>query len=325
VQWGHTEYLQRAVPYGFDQRQSQSTASYTAGRWARLNYQQSTQWFDDGRTQQWDEMASIVHLGRSATAEFVTAFPDVSDPARLRARLTRQLSPTLALEAQYGRLSAFQRSFASSHEQSRFMLTFRKTWQVQSPSRGGVVSGYALDQTGAPVSGARVSLGPYSTMTDERGAYAFRRVPQGELDLSLDKDGLPADYALDEKPQRLSVMRGQTSSVTLQVIPLSAIRGRVYQDRNRNARFDEGEGVANAVVAVNGAVTATGPTGSYAFYNQAPGRYQIRLDVQRLAKGIAAASPAVLDVELTAERPFLGADFLVERRDMPVIMRDIDR
>ena len=111
----------------------------------------------------------------------------------------------------------------------------------------------------------------------------------------------------------------------MQVIPLNAIRGRVYLDRNRNGQFDEGEGIPNAVVAVDGAVTATSATGSYAFYNQPPGRYTIRLDVQRLAKGLAPASPAELDVELTGDQPLVGIDFKVEKKDMPIIMREIRR
>jgi len=52
LQWGRTDYRHRAVPFGFNRRQSQSTASYTPGPWASVNYQQSTQWFDDGRVQE---------------------------------------------------------------------------------------------------------------------------------------------------------------------------------------------------------------------------------------------------------------------------------
>jgi hypothetical protein len=203
------------------------------------------------------------------------------------------------------------------------MVTIRKAWQVQSPSRGGDVRGRAIDQAGYPVSGALVRLGPYSTITDEAGVYKFTRVPDGQLELALDKDKLPAAYASDEKPRLLTITRGSRKNVDLQVVPLNAIRGRVYLDSNKNGFFDEDEGIANAVVAVNGFVTATSAMGSYAFYNQPPGRYKIRLDVQRLAKGLAPASPAELDVELTADHPLFGVDFTVEKKDMPIIMRDI--
>ena len=60
-------------------------------------------------------------------------------------------------------------------------------------------------------------------------------------------------------------------------------------------------------------MTATDAAGAYAFYNQPPGRYTIRLDVKRLAKGLAPASPAELAVELTADRPLAGVDFTVEK------------
>jgi hypothetical protein len=205
------------------------------------------------------------------------------------------------------------------------MLTVRKTWQVKTPARGADVRGRALDQVGEPVAGALVRLGPYSTITDETGGYAFTRVPDGQLDLFLDRDKLPAAYALDEKPRALSVLRGERQNIDLQVLPLNAIRGRVYQDLNRNGSFDDGEGVANAVLALNTSVTATSATGSYAFYNQPPGPYTIRLDVKRLGTGFVAASAAQLDVELTAEKPLLGVDFTVEKRDKPILMRDTGR
>lgn len=107
IQWGRTDYPQRAVPFGFDQRQMQSTASYTPGPWGNVMYQQSTQWLEDGRTQQWDEVSLGLQLGRRTSAHFVTAFPNVSEPERFRARITQKLSATLSLEGQYGRLSAF--------------------------------------------------------------------------------------------------------------------------------------------------------------------------------------------------------------------------
>ena len=214
---------------------------------------------------------------------------------------------------------------ASEGEQSRVMVTIRKTWQVESPARGGDVRGRAIDQAGYPRVGRARALGPYSAITDEAGDYRFARVPDGQFELALDKNKLPVAYAWDEKPRPLTVTRSSREHVDLQVIPLNTIRGRVYMDRNGNGRFDEDEGVPNAVVGVNGAVTATSATGAYAFYNQPPGRYTIRLDVKRLAKGLAPASPAELDVELTGDYPLVGIDFKVEKKDMPIIMREIPR
>jgi hypothetical protein len=325
VQWGRTDYRHRAVPFGFDRRQSHSSASYSPGPWGNVNYQQSTQWFDDGTVQEWDEVSSMLQLGKRTTVQFVTAFPDVSDPQRFRARVTQRLSPTLLLDAQYGRLSAFQLTRAFEGEQSRVMVTIRKTWQLESPARGGEVRGRAVDQAGDLVPGALVRLGPYSAITDEAGHYVFPRVPDGLFELALDGNKLPASYALAEPPRPVTVTRGSKQLVDLHVIPLNAMRGRVYLDANRNGFWDEDEGIPNAVVAVNGSVTATTATGSYAFYNQPPGRYTIRLDAQRLPKGLAPASPTELSVELTPELPLIGLDFTVEKKDMPIIMRPIPR
>ena len=265
----------------------------------------------------------MLQLGHRTRAQFVTAFPNVFDFQRFRVRLTQRLSQTLELEAQYGRLSAFQLDRASAGEKSRVLVTIRKTWQVESPARGGEVGGRAIDQAGYPVPGALVHLGPYSALTDDAGEYRFTRLPDGPFALALDKDTLPAAFALDEKPRPLTVTRDSRERIDLQVIPFNAIGGRVYLDRNHNGQWDDGEGVPNAVVGVNGSVTATTATGAYAFYNQPPGRFTIRLDVKRLAKGLVPASLAEIDIELTAGYPLLGIDFKVEKKDMPIIMREI--
>ena len=79
LQWGRTDYRQRAVPFGFDRRQSQSSAYYAPGPWGTLNYQQSLQWFDDGTVKQWDEVNSTFQIGRRTSLQLVTAFPDITD------------------------------------------------------------------------------------------------------------------------------------------------------------------------------------------------------------------------------------------------------
>jgi hypothetical protein len=205
------------------------------------------------------------------------------------------------------------------------MVAIRKTWLVASPSRGGDVRGRAIDQAANPVSGALVRLGPYSAVTDAAGGFEFSRVPTGEFELALDQNRLPVSYASNESPRPLTVNGRSRANVDLHVIPLNTISGRVYIDRDGNGRYDDTEGVAGAVIAVNGSVTATGVTGAYAFYNQPPGHYTLRLDVPRLAKGLAPASPASLVVELTDRQPLAGADFIVAMHDMPIIMRELSR
>ena len=76
LQWGRTDYRQRIVPFGFDRRQSQSSAYYAPGPWGTMNYQQSLQWFDDGTVKQWDEVNSTFQIGRRTSLQLVTAFPE---------------------------------------------------------------------------------------------------------------------------------------------------------------------------------------------------------------------------------------------------------
>ena len=69
--------------------------------------------------------------------------------------------------------------------------------------------------------GASWAVSARSPMT--AGEYRFTRVPDGPFELALDKDKLPAAYALDEKPRPLTVTRDSRERIDLQVIPLNAI------------------------------------------------------------------------------------------------------
>ena len=145
-----------------------------------------------------------------------------------------------------------------------------------------------------------------------RAATRSRACPTASSSWRSTKTGCLFLYAWDEQPRPLTVTGRSRAKVELHVIPLNTMSGRVYIDRNGNGRFDENEGVPGAVISVNESVTATDVTGTYDFYNQPPGRYIMRLDVPRLAKGLAPASAAALDVELTDSQPFGGVDFIVD-------------
>src|SRR5262249_30224301 len=159
-----------------------------------------------------------------------------------------------------------------------------------TPARGAVVTGRVIDPLGHPVRDAIVKLNDYQTRTDEQGRYAFRHVPGGSYEISLERGSLPADYEAGDLGRRLTPNGRSRAQVDFRVIPLNTITGRVYCDKNGNGVCDAGEGVPGAVLHLNGHATSTDEEGVFTFYNNEPGQYTIRLDIDRLPTSYAPAS-----------------------------------
>lgn len=320
-QWGDSQYLRLGGPFGIEQRQLQTTGSFSPARWATLSLQTATQWLEDGRAQQWQEVHAGLDLSRKTRLQLYSPLPDLFDKTRFRGRLTQDLPKELALLVDFGRVSAFQGALIRESEPPRVSVMLRKRWRVSTPARGGDVTGQIVDDLGNAVSGAGVRLGPYLAFTDQNGRYNFPRVPHGDFQLGVANDFLPAHYASDGSVHHLKMNGTERRIVNLVAIPLNSITGHVYQDINGNGRFDSGEGRPKVVLQLDAQVTATDAEGAYGFYNLAPGDYTIRLDLERLDKAYAASSETQRAAELVPGRPSIGIDFRLVYRQKPVILR----
>jgi hypothetical protein len=324
-QWGDTEYLQVGGPFGIERRQLQTSGSFSPTRWATLGLQTATQWLEDGRARQWQELHSAFTLSRRAHLQLYTSFPDIVDRSRLRGRFVQELPKQCSLLVDFGRVSAFQSATVLDSKEPRLSVMFRKSWRTPTPARGGQVSGFVLDELGNPVVGAGVRLGPYLAITDERGRYEFSKVPRGEFQLALAGDLLPALYVSDGASRQI-VMESSTREVlNLTAIPLNSIRGRVYQDVNQNGRFDRGEGRPRMALHLGDRVTATDADGAYGFYNLQPGQYVVRLDTDRPGELYTATSAPEVTVDLHSGRPALDIDFRIALKEKPVILQKASR
>jgi hypothetical protein len=96
----------------------------------------------------------------------------------------------------------------------------------------------------------------------------------------------------------------------------------VYCDRNGNGRYDEGEGVENAVVRLGERATATDADGDYMFFNVWPGAYTLRLDAAKLGSDYAA-STVDRSIELQDGHPVTGADFVVTSKTKPIVWKQV--
>ncbi len=320
-EWGGTRQLQPGMPTGIDRDALHSMASYTVGPRLNVGMRVATQWSPTAPPQSWLEAQGTVRLTRRTILQIAAPMPRPLDADRARVSLEQGLPRHFSLFAEYGRPAAYQ-DIQDATEQPRFKLLLRRDFDVATPASGGSVSGLVLDYVGRPVPGARVRLGPYSVDSDVRGAYVFAHVPRGDFELSLDPDLLPADYAWDGRARRVMVRPSSRIITDLVVAPLNAIHGRVYVDRDGNGRFDAGEGVTGAVLALGDRVTATGSDGAYDFYNVMPGRHVVRLDLTRLPAPFEFADTPALDVDLRDDRPVTRADFVVTAKAKSIIWKD---
>jgi hypothetical protein len=319
-QVGEFDYARAGFSSSIERQQTQSMASYMSGSWLNLTLQLATQRTDTGQTQHWEELQTTVRLTRSTTVRAVTAVPDMRNAKRFRAHFRQDLPFQFAVQADYGRLSAFQ-AIPNELDRSRLKVMLYRTWNVATPARGAEVRGRVIDEAGRAVSGARVKLGSYTVDTDPTGFYVFRHVPRGVYDLALDGQFLPAGYAWDGRALGLSLTSSTKMLTDLLVAPLNAIHGRVYCDRNANGRYDAGEAVASAVVHLDDRVTATDQNGAYSFYNLVPGSHVLRLNREKLPAEFEATGPVDLPVELGDFQPVTEADFRVAVKTKPIIWR----
>jgi hypothetical protein len=320
-QYGEYDFLRSEFSGSVERQQTQSMTSYSPGPRLNLTLQLATQRTDTGQVQHWEELQTTLKVTSTTTLRTVTSVPDVRNRDRLQAYLRQELPMRFAIQADYGRVSAYQ-SIAHELDRSRFKLMLFKTVDIATPARGAEVAGRVLDDAGRGVAGARVKLGPYSADTDTAGRYLFKHVPRGEYELSLESHLLPADFAWDGRLMRVTVGSTRRMYADLRVTPLNAIHGRVYIDRNANARFDAGEAVAGAVVTVGHRLTATDHEGAYSLYNLWPDTYVIRLE--GLPPGFEAGA-AEQTVTLLDGAPVTGADFRVVSKVRPILWGTVSK
>jgi hypothetical protein len=322
-QWTDIAFVREPEINAAGGRQLQSMMSYSPMRRVQLSYQHATQWTASAIARQWTELQTVFTISRATSLHAVTGFPDIGNPERFRFGLQQNLAHGFRLAIDYGRLPAFQTSESDTSDHARLLVMIRRTFAAKTPARGTEVTGRVVDPHGDPVPGAPVTLGPYVTTAGADGSYRFSHVPAGRLDLGLDPLHLPARYASDGVRQHLE-MTGSRKTLDLLAVPLHAIHGHVYIDRNGNGQFDPDEGIANVVVRLSKDefATMTDESGAYGFYNLPPASYRVWIDAARVSRDLQIVSTGSIDLELDeAGQSRTGVDLQVAVREKPIIMQ----
>jgi SdrD B-like domain len=140
------------------------------------------------------------------------------------------------------------------------------------------------NERGIPLAEVRVLSTPWSLRTNGTGNFTINNLPQGVYSVTVDLASLPLGYRIgDGEHLRFSILDQQVTDIKIPVVDAGQIRGRIFIDRNRNGRLDDGEdGAVGRTVELTGrnvkANTRTAIFGQFVFDLLPVGNYTILVD-----------------------------------------------
>ena len=301
-----------------------SAFGYSAGRRLNIQLQTTSRWRRDGAIDQFQQLVGAYQASNKTLFELFSILPTATTPNQSRIRLTRQISRTLALVAEWGNVSPYQ-GIEADPEERRLKIMIRKQWPISTRTRGGEIQGVVRDSLGQPLQNVVIRLGDYGSLTDENGVYQFQRVPDGTFQLRVDEASLPADYAVLKPSQEVEIGVRSEMRVDFSVTPLHVIQGRVCWDKNDNRQCDPDEGLPRVPIHLGRRITATREAGVFMFHNLSPGRHTVRLGLgPARAKEWIPLSPTEVDVELESGLASRRIEFLLQKKTKPVVYQKLD-
>jgi len=160
------------------------------------------------------------------------------------------------------------------------------------------------------------------TVTDGNGGYSVKGIPAGRHTVRIDIKLLRASLNPGDGLERRFWSTGLPGSrVDFPLLPLTAVRGQVFLDADRNGSMDATEqGLSGAYVLLGDTrrFTASDEQGWFAFYNLGPGQVRIFIDPKYLPDTleIIGQREHVLTIEDRKSVP--PVMFAIARKQRPV-------
>lgn len=175
------------------------------------------------------------------------------------------------------------------------------------------------------LAGIPIALGSLSHVATGRdGQFAFMNVPAGMQSVMLDLNALPVDFDAPAGSQvTLELSRGDAKRVAFGLIPLGAVRGRVFEDVNRNGQVDAGEPpVESAVVVLDGGQRSElARKGQFRFDAVRAGDHRVQLLKESLPEGSTIVGEADRAAPITRERSQVELTYLVTIEKRPEVRK----
>jgi hypothetical protein len=134
--------------------------------------------------------------------------------------------------------------------------------------------------------------------SDNTGHYVFADVPEGQHEVELNMEELPADYSPGpENVAHVSVAPRSIARTDFDVTRLANLSGTIVAPKDVQ--------VENIVVRIVGTklYTTPYPDGTFSFYNLSEGHYEVEIDEGTLPEGYILASPARVAVTAASSGP----------------------
>ncbi|UBV42118.1 hypothetical protein LAJ19_10805 [Deinococcus taeanensis] len=128
----------------------------------------------------------------------------------------------------------------------------------------GRLEGRLLRPDGQPITGLRLQAGELTTITDATGRFVFPDVPQGTVQLNVvEGDAVAGLRARPALPLPVTIVGGQTSTVTIRLSPGVTVQGQVVLDWPAAGEVAGKLVVPDAPALASLVVRLSGPEGSY--------------------------------------------------------------
>ncbi|MHB8178829.1 MAG: MSCRAMM family protein [Vulcanimicrobiaceae bacterium] len=246
-------------------------------------------------------------LGVGATLTHIQT--PVSDAVQTTPEITvgRQISPAISVLATFGEQILHDRLNPASDGSTRlFSLQLSAPFAfgngvVQGridPRLPATITGVVVEDTGStsPYAGqfgngagniAVVLDGRVVQRTDLTGRFQFNFVSPGLHEVRIESSSLPRGVTADQPVISIEVQGGQTAQIFFSLGTFGLIEGSVY-GRDTSGGLVPLQGVT-LTLDRKGAVTRTGPNGSYAFGRLSAGRHTVQVNTASLPATAAFA------------------------------------
>jgi len=210
-----------------------------------------------------------------------------------------------------------------------FTLRFPAPFPFCGPVRGRISGRLFLDVDrdgrwspgDEGIEGVLVTADGAEAITGTGGRFVFPPLEPGTYKLSL--EGLPPGLAPAKPLPRVNLIAGAELELSIPLRPQSWIRGRVFNDTNKNGLLDPGEGgipeVRLLVQGEGGQWELITDSGGLFVLAVEPGAYRVTLDTDTLPERFALTTPASVEVEVP-ERKVVRVEFGAYRKPRPVVV-----
>ena len=176
------------------------------------------------------------------------------------------------------------------------------------------VNGDGIKQKDEPgIPGITVFADKKSAVTDKNGRYNLGRIGAKVVDISLDPQTFPVGYSATEVSRHIEVTQGRRYNLDFALRSYTKIEGRVFNDVNADAVFDEGDGGIQGVTVrlSNGDWEETDRMGYFRFPEVAPGNLNIYIDTATIPEGYVSKTPIRQEI-IAEEGRVAKQDFIFE-------------